>query len=91
MCLALPALVVALLDGGEALIDLGGVRKTVSVVLVPEAQPGDYVVVHVGHAIGRIDPQEAERTLALFAELAAAEAAAAGADPSRATNPGPAA
>ncbi|MBL8343926.1 MAG: HypC/HybG/HupF family hydrogenase formation chaperone [Rubrivivax sp.] len=78
MCLALPARVVALLDGDEALIDLGGVRKTVSVALVPEAQPGDYVIVHVGHAIGRIDPEEAERTLALFAEMAAAQAAAAG-------------
>ncbi len=78
MCLALPARVVALLDGDEALIDLGGVRKTVSVALVPEARPGDYVIVHVGHAIGRIDPEEAERTLALFAEMAAAQAAAAG-------------
>jgi hydrogenase expression/formation protein HypC len=39
---------------------------------VPEAQPGDYVIVHVGHAIGLVDPQEAERTLALFAEMGAA-------------------
>ena len=44
-------------------------RKTVSIALVPEAGPGDYVIVHVGHAIGLIDPLEAERTLALFAEL----------------------
>ncbi len=78
MCLALPARVVALLDGDEAQIDLGGVRKTVSIALVPDAQPGDYVIVHVGHAIGRIDPEEAERTLALFAEMAAAQADAEG-------------
>jgi hydrogenase expression/formation protein HypC len=38
---------------------------------VPEARIGDYVIVHVGHAIGMIDPEEAERTLALFGELAA--------------------
>lgn len=84
MCLALPARVVALLGDDEAQIDLGGVRKTVSIALVPEARPGEYVIVHVGHAIGCIDPEEAERTLALFAEMAAAtatpEADAAGED-----------
>ncbi|MBK1713732.1 HypC/HybG/HupF family hydrogenase formation chaperone [Rubrivivax gelatinosus] len=71
MCLALPALVVERRDGDEALVDLGGVRKSVSLALVPEAVPGDYVIVHVGFAIGRIDPEEAARTLALFAELEA--------------------
>lgn len=68
MCLAIPARVVAL-NGLEASVDLGGVRKTVSVALVPEAQVDDYVIVHVGHAIGLIDPEEARQTLALFAEL----------------------
>jgi hydrogenase expression/formation protein HypC len=63
------------LDGPDlATVDLGGVRKQVSVTLVPEARIGDYVIVHVGHAIGMIDPAEAERTLALFGELAQAEA-----------------
>lgn len=71
MCLALPALVVALLDADQAQIDLGGVKKTVSIALVPEARVGDYVIVHVGHAIGLIDPEEARRTLALFAEMEA--------------------
>ncbi|MBZ8142290.1 HypC/HybG/HupF family hydrogenase formation chaperone [Rubrivivax gelatinosus] len=71
MCLALPALVIERRDGDEALVDLGGVRKSVSLALVPDAVPGDYVVVHVGFAIGRIDPEEAARTLALFAELEA--------------------
>ena len=71
MCLALPALVVALLDADQAQIDLGGVKKTVSIALVPEARVGDYVIVHVGHAIGLIDPDEAQRTLALFAEMEA--------------------
>ncbi|MEX8520379.1 MAG: HypC/HybG/HupF family hydrogenase formation chaperone [Leptothrix sp. (in: b-proteobacteria)] len=78
MCLALPALVVALLDADNAVVDLGGVRKEISIALVPEAAVGDYVIVHVGHAIGRLDAEEAERTLALFAELAEAEKSAEG-------------
>jgi hydrogenase expression/formation protein HypC len=43
--------------------------------LVPEAQVGDYVVIHVGYAIGMLDTDEAERTLALFAELNASQEA----------------
>ena len=73
MCLALPARVVALLDGDQAQVDLGGVRKSISIALTPGAAVGDYVIVHVGHAIGMVDPEEAERTLALFAEMAALE------------------
>jgi hydrogenase expression/formation protein HypC len=71
MCLALPARVVELLPDEQASVDLGGVRKTISLALVAEAQVGDYVIVHVGHAIGLLDADEAERTLALFAEMAA--------------------
>lgn len=71
MCLALPARLVHRLDDDRAVVDLGGVRKTISVALTPEAQAGSYVIVHVGHAIGVLDADEAERTLALFAELAA--------------------
>ncbi len=82
MCLALPARVVTLVDALNAVVDLGGVRKEVSIALTPEAQVGDYVIVHVGHAIGMIDPEEAERTLALFAELGEMnEALAQGAQP----------
>jgi hydrogenase expression/formation protein HypC len=75
MCLALPARVIERSADDQLLIDLGGIRKSVSGVLTPEAQPGDYVIVHVGHAIGTVDAEEAERTLALFAELAASQAA----------------
>ena len=75
MCLALPARVVQLLDGQRAVFDLGGVRKEVSIDLVDDAQIDDYVIIHVGYAIGKIDPDEAARTLALFAELAQMEAA----------------
>ena len=73
MCLALPALVISLGADHQATVDLGGVRKTVSVELTPEVAVGDYVVVHVGHSIGVLDAEEAERTLALFAEMAQAQ------------------
>lgn len=69
MCLALPSLIVELMPDDQALVDLGGVRKTISIALTPTVQPGDYVIVHVGHAIGQLDPDEAQRTLALFREL----------------------
>jgi hydrogenase expression/formation protein HypC len=68
MCLALPARVVELLSAFEGTIDLGGVRKRISLELVTDVQPGDYVIVHVGYALQKLDPAEAERTLALFAE-----------------------
>ena len=69
MCLAIPARLVEKRDHDQAVVDLGGIRKPVSIALVPEAEVGDYVIVHVGHAIGVIDPEEAARTLALFAEM----------------------
>ncbi len=75
MCLAIPARVVELLPGLRAVVDLSGVRKDVSMDLVSDAQLGDYVIIHVGYAIGKIDPEEAERTLALFAELSAEQGA----------------
>ena len=68
MCLALPARIVELLPDSEGLIDVGGVRKRISLELVPDPQPGDYVIVHVGYALQKLDPVEAERTLPLFAE-----------------------
>jgi len=70
MCLAIPARVVELKPDALAVVDLDGVRKEISLALVPTAGVGDYVIVHVGHAIGQLDPEEAERTLALFGELA---------------------
>ena len=72
MCLAIPARLIELIEGEQAVVDLGGIRKQVSIALVPGAGVGDYVIVHVGHAIGQIDPEEARRTLAMFGELAGA-------------------
>jgi hydrogenase expression/formation protein HypC len=76
MCLALPARVVELLPASEGMIDLGGVRKRISLELVTDVQPGDYVIVHVGYALQKLDPAEAERTLALFAESGLTDTAA---------------
>lgn len=75
MCLAIPALLVEKREHDQAVVDLGGIRKPVSTALVPEAQVGDYVIVHVGHAIGIVDPEEAQKTLAMFAEMQAGQAA----------------
>ena len=74
MCLAIPARLVELLPGEQAVVNLGGIRKTISIALVEAVQVGDYVIVHVGHAIGKIDPEEAARTLAMFGELMQADA-----------------
>lgn len=71
MCLALPACVVSLTDDDKAIVELDGVRKEISLSLTPEADVGDYVIVHVGYAIGMLDPDEARQTLQLFGELAA--------------------
>ncbi len=72
MCLAIPARVVEVLAEDQGVVDLGGIRKQISLELIDGAAVGDYVIVHVGYALSRLDPAEAERTLALFA---AAEAA----------------
>ena len=73
MCLAIPARVVDIdAEALSATVDLDGVRKAVSIALVPDAAIGDYLVIHVGHALGRIDAAEAQRTLAQFGELAGA-------------------
>ena len=75
MCLAIPARVVALVAPESALVDIGGVQKEVSLALVDDVAAGDYVIVHVGYALTRLDPGEAERTLRVFAEAGlAAEA-----------------
>ena len=70
MCLAVPAQVTELRSGDAAIVDLGGVRKEISLALVDDVAVGDYVIVHVGFALQKLEPEEAERTLQLFAALA---------------------
>ncbi|MDP3440731.1 MAG: HypC/HybG/HupF family hydrogenase formation chaperone [Azonexus sp.] len=69
MCLAIPAQVVELREGDNAVVDLAGVRKEISLALVDNVAVGDYVIVHVGYALNKLDPEEAAKTLALFVEL----------------------
>lgn len=76
MCLAIPVKVVELLEGDMALVDVGGVRKDISLALVDGIGVGDYVILHVGYALQKLDPAEAEKTLALFAEMGAEAGAA---------------
>ena len=69
MCLAIPACVEQLTAQNHAIVNLSGVRKEISLALVEDIVPGDYVIVHVGFALQKLDPLEAERTLAMFAEI----------------------
>ncbi len=70
MCLAIPIRVEALLPEQMARVTLGGVSKVVSIALVEDVRVGDYVLLHVGYALARLDPEEAERTLELMREAA---------------------
>ena len=73
MCLAIPGQVVEVLDEANQLaeVDVAGVRRTVNVSLLGEgtgAQPGEWVLIHVGFALSRIDEREAHATLQLLRE-----------------------
>jgi len=75
MCLAVPGELLEIVSGDascEGRVEFGGIIKRVRLDFVPEAQPGDFVIVHAGFAISRMDAREAQRTLQLFAQLEAA-------------------
>ena len=69
MCLAIPALITKV-EGKEADVEIGGINRRISLWLTPEAQIGDYVLLHTGYAISIIDKDEAEETLRLFEQIA---------------------
>lgn len=69
MCLAIPVRVVELVGDDDAIVDLDGIRKQVSLALVDGVAVGDYVILHVGYALTRLDPEEAARTLAMFGSV----------------------
>jgi hydrogenase expression/formation protein HypC len=69
MCLAIPARLVEVIEPGLANAEVSGVRREVSTALVPEAEVGDWVLVHVGFALHTIDEEEAARTFALLEEI----------------------
>jgi len=70
MCLAVPVRVVELRGAEGAMVDLGGVRKEISLALVDGVREGDYVILHVGYALQKLDTVQAERTLELMRGLA---------------------
>jgi hydrogenase expression/formation protein HypC len=77
VCLAIPGKILEIEEGGPlraARVQFGGIVRQVSLDFVPEAGLGDYVMVHVGFAISRVDAAEAERTYQLLQELGALEA-----------------
>jgi hydrogenase expression/formation protein HypC len=88
MCLAIPARILELEpQTDQAVVSLGGVRKPISMALVDDAAVGDYVLVHVGYALNKISPEEAERTLALIQAAGDLDPAEFGDEVS--TDPGP--
>ena len=75
MCLAIPVKVEKLLEDNMAQVDIGGVKKEISIALIDDLNIGDYVIMHVGYALNKIDIVEAEKTLDLFAEMGVLEEA----------------
>lgn len=71
MCLAIPAEVTKLLPDEMAVVSIDGVSKEISVALIEDLAVGDYVIIHVGYALTKIDQEEARRTLELLRELSA--------------------
>lgn len=74
MCLGVPGLVVERSESSDQLasgvVEFAGVRRRVCLACVPEVLPGEYVIVHAGIAISRIDPQEAERVFSYLNDIA---------------------
>ncbi len=68
MCLAVPVQVVSI-EGNEAEVEIGGVRRRVSIMLTPEVKVGDYVLLHTGYAINVINEAEAQETLKILEEM----------------------
>jgi hydrogenase expression/formation protein HypC len=72
MCLGIPGKVVEVYREGDLLmgkVDFGGVSKKVCLEYVPELEPGDYTIVHVGFALSRVDEEEAGRIFELLERL----------------------
>lgn len=70
MCLAVPARVVEKKDS-QAVVEIAGVRRNASLLLLPEVEIGDYVILHAGFAISKLDQKEAHQTLELLRKIPA--------------------
>jgi hydrogenase expression/formation protein HypC len=73
MCLAIPGLIVEVIDEPNRLarVEVAGVRRTVNIGLLDDAGPGDWVLIHVGFAISQIDEDEARATRELLEQMGA--------------------
>ena len=65
MCLAIPVQIKEIIDENTAVAEISGLKKTISTALLEDVKVGDYVILHVGYALQKIDPEEAQKTLAL--------------------------
>jgi len=72
MCLAIPARVIQIGEQNLGLVELGGVVREASFMLLPDVRLGDYVLLHAGYALQKVDESEAEETLRLLSEMAEA-------------------
>ena len=68
MCLAIPVQISEILDGERAMASAGGILREINTALVDDLQVGDYVILHVGFALSRLDEAEAKQTLKPMAE-----------------------
>ena len=71
MCLAIPGKIIEMVDedGGIAKVDVSGVRRNINIALLDNVSIGDYVLIHVGFALSKIDEKEAEETLRMLQQL----------------------
>ncbi len=76
MCLAIPAKITAIHDDRMATVDVSGVQQDISIELLEDVAVGDYVIMHVGYALNKLDPEEAAKTLEVFEEFDQVKAAA---------------
>ena len=67
MCLAVPAKITQVIDAERAKASIGGIVREISVALIDDPQPGEFVILHVGYALSKMDEAEAERTLRVMA------------------------
>ena len=76
MCLAIPGKIIEMVDveNNIAKVDVGGVRRNINTGMLDDTQVGDYVLIHVGFAMTKIDEQQAEETLRILKEIGEYEA-----------------
>jgi hydrogenase expression/formation protein HypC len=75
MCLAIPGRIIEMVDDANSIakVDVSGVRRNINIALLDEVGVGDYVLIHVGFALSKVDEKEAEETLRILRELGSYE------------------